>query len=201
MSAEPERMFSDAKLTLNDQGDRLGYDLLSAFESLKYWYKLKDFKIEEAFAQTPVNSLDDLATLSSQIENLDVSERDDESDDDSEDGLLDVYPVFEEPDCLFCLHVSVDLDENLDHMSTAHDFVFPEQDRLNDMSPFLSYLHVLITFYECLYCGAVSSGEGVKTHMIDKSHCKFDVKNPELAEFYEIFPATDIRESGFRKPR
>jgi hAT family C-terminal dimerisation region len=43
MSDEPERVFSGAKLTLNQQRNKLGVDLLRAFECLKSWYKLKSF--------------------------------------------------------------------------------------------------------------------------------------------------------------
>jgi len=43
MSAAPERLFSGAKETLRDKRNRLGMDLIQAFESLKSWYKLKEW--------------------------------------------------------------------------------------------------------------------------------------------------------------
>ena len=51
MSAEPERVFSRAKLTLTDQRNRLGVELLGAFECLKSWYKLGNFDSDNALQQ------------------------------------------------------------------------------------------------------------------------------------------------------
>jgi hypothetical protein len=43
MSAEPERVFSGAKHTLTQHRNKLGIELIRAFECLKSWYKLKEF--------------------------------------------------------------------------------------------------------------------------------------------------------------
>lgn len=56
MSAEPERLFSSAKLTLSETRNRLGIELIQAFECLKSWNKLQDwnsgnFLAEEVLAQ------------------------------------------------------------------------------------------------------------------------------------------------------
>lgn len=51
MSAEVERLFSRAKLTLNDQRNRLGMDLLRAFECLKSWYKINEFDAGNALEE------------------------------------------------------------------------------------------------------------------------------------------------------
>ena len=46
MSADPERLFSSAKLLISDLRNRLGIDIIEAFECLKSWYKLKRFREE-----------------------------------------------------------------------------------------------------------------------------------------------------------
>ena len=43
MSAEPERVFSGAKLTMTDRRNRLSAEIIEAFECLKSWYKIKEF--------------------------------------------------------------------------------------------------------------------------------------------------------------
>ena len=39
MSAEPERLFSDTKITLQDRRNRLGIDIIEAIECIKSWSK------------------------------------------------------------------------------------------------------------------------------------------------------------------
>jgi hypothetical protein len=46
MSAEPERLFSGAKITLSDQRNRLGADVFEALKCLKSWLKIRDKKAE-----------------------------------------------------------------------------------------------------------------------------------------------------------
>jgi hypothetical protein len=46
MSADPERLFSSTKLVLSDLRNRLGMDIVEAFECLKSWYKLQGLKEE-----------------------------------------------------------------------------------------------------------------------------------------------------------
>lgn len=43
MSAAPERLFSSAKLVVSHLRNKLGMDILEAFECLKSWYKLKEW--------------------------------------------------------------------------------------------------------------------------------------------------------------
>lgn len=45
MSADVERLFSSAGLTLSDRRNRMGEELLEALECLKSWLKLKEFDI------------------------------------------------------------------------------------------------------------------------------------------------------------
>ena len=49
MSDEPERVFSNAKLTLHELRSRLGMETLRAFECIKSWNKLKDFNCTSVF--------------------------------------------------------------------------------------------------------------------------------------------------------
>jgi hypothetical protein len=46
MSADPERLFSSAKHLITDLRNKLGIDIVEAFECLKSWYKLQRFKSE-----------------------------------------------------------------------------------------------------------------------------------------------------------
>lgn len=40
MSAEPERLFSDTKITLQDRRNRLGIDIVEVIECIKSWRRL-----------------------------------------------------------------------------------------------------------------------------------------------------------------
>jgi hypothetical protein len=42
MSAEPERLFSSAKITVTDRRNRLGSDILEALYCLRSWLHIKD---------------------------------------------------------------------------------------------------------------------------------------------------------------
>ena len=44
MSAAPERCFSGAKETITDKRNKLGGEIIQAFECLKSWFKLKEWK-------------------------------------------------------------------------------------------------------------------------------------------------------------
>jgi hypothetical protein len=46
MSAELERLFSGAKITLSNRRNRLGADVFEALECLKSWLKIRDKKAE-----------------------------------------------------------------------------------------------------------------------------------------------------------
>ena len=48
MSAEPERLFSGAKLTVTDRRNRLGSDVMEALECLKSWQRIHDFQERNA---------------------------------------------------------------------------------------------------------------------------------------------------------
>lgn len=44
VAAEPERLFSGAKITITDRRNRLGSDIIEAVECLKSWFKIADFR-------------------------------------------------------------------------------------------------------------------------------------------------------------
>ncbi|TVY74496.1 Zinc finger BED domain-containing protein RICESLEEPER 2 [Fusarium oxysporum f. sp. cubense] len=44
MSAEPERLFSGAKITITDRRNRLGSDVVEALECLKSWFGIREFQ-------------------------------------------------------------------------------------------------------------------------------------------------------------
>lgn len=50
MSAEPERLFSGAKITITDRRNRLGSDVIEALECLKSWSGIRDFKGDDVSA-------------------------------------------------------------------------------------------------------------------------------------------------------
>jgi hypothetical protein len=47
MSADPERLFSGAKITISDRRDRLNIYTIKALECLKSWLKIEAFKEED----------------------------------------------------------------------------------------------------------------------------------------------------------
>jgi hypothetical protein len=52
MSAEPERLFSGARITITDRQNKLGIETIEIIESLKSWLKIRDFEL--------VNKLDNI---------------------------------------------------------------------------------------------------------------------------------------------
>ena len=201
--------FNDNVLAADERAQRDCSACQMVFEDLKTYQshlksrhhlqKLNNTEKEKVFnrkAPDTESPLDHLAAISSQIENLELS---DYASDASEENLeifqdeIDDVPVFEESSCLFCREVSPDLEQNIAHMH-CHGFTIPDREHIIDVTSFLSYLHVLITrFNECILCGAIrSSIEGIRAHMIDKSHCKVNnAQGTEFADFYEFPDSTE----------
>jgi hypothetical protein len=44
--ADPEYLFSSTKLLISDLRNKLGIDIIEAFEYLKSWYKIKGWEAE-----------------------------------------------------------------------------------------------------------------------------------------------------------
>ena len=61
MSADPERLFSSAKILISDLRNKLGMDIIEAFECLKSWYKMKgfegEFKVFEELFEADIEEL------------------------------------------------------------------------------------------------------------------------------------------------
>eukprot|EP00002_Diphylleia_rotans_P007780 TRINITY_DN17440_c0_g1_i1.p1 TRINITY_DN17440_c0_g1~~TRINITY_DN17440_c0_g1_i1.p1 ORF type:complete len:430 (-),score=119.03 TRINITY_DN17440_c0_g1_i1:338-1627(-) len=100
-------------------------------------------------------------------------------------------------DCIFCKHKSADLQSNLHHMTKEHSFFIPDIEYLVDLEGLIGYLGEKISVGNiCLYCNgkgrAFHSLEGVRSHMIEKSHCKMIYEEDtieEYADFYDFSPS------------
>lgn len=89
--------------------------------------------------------------------------------------------------CLFCNIDSPTMDDNVEHMFKIHGMFIPNQEELEDAEGLLYYLFNIVSeFHECLYCGKTKeTAEGVRSHMIDKGHCKV-ASDEELDQFYDF---------------
>ncbi|KAL9136857.1 MAG: hypothetical protein Q9175_001930 [Cornicularia normoerica] len=89
--------------------------------------------------------------------------------------------------CLFCTIDSPTIDHNVEHMYKAHGMFIPDQENLEDAEGLFTYLFNIVSeFRECLYCGKTKETvEGIRSHMIDKGHCKIAF-DEELDQFYDF---------------
>lgn len=74
-------------------------------------------------------------------------------------------------------------------MASTHSFVVPYQSSLVvDLPTLVWYLHLVIyTYHECVACGSRRrSAAAVQQHMQGKGHCRFDMANPEIRDFYDV---------------
>lgn len=98
--------------------------------------------------------------------------------------------------CIFCNETGfTDLDKSLQHMSRYHGFFVPEQEYLVDSEGLMQYLADKVCVGNiCLYCNGkgrgFGTGEAVRKHMVDKSHCKVayeaEEDKLELSDFYDF---------------
>lgn len=103
---------------------------------------------------------------------------------------------FKETDCLFCAIKSnpsiTTFEENVEHMSFKHGFIFPEEEYLADRKGLFEYLSEKIGLGNmCLNCNFEGrSTEAVQQHMIMKTHCKIpyftEDEKLEISEFYDF---------------
>jgi hypothetical protein len=63
MSADPERLFSSAKLLISYLWNKLGMDIIEAFECLKSWYKIKGWEGEFKYLEEVIGA---------EVENMEV---------------------------------------------------------------------------------------------------------------------------------
>ena len=60
MSAEPERLFSGAKLTVTDRRSRLGSDVMEALKCLKSWLRIDDYQAQDFWVKfCPMQIMDE----------------------------------------------------------------------------------------------------------------------------------------------
>ncbi|KAG7918770.1 hypothetical protein KL905_003781 [Ogataea polymorpha] len=94
--------------------------------------------------------------------------------------------------CMFCSHVSSDLDENIDHMFKNHGLFIPEPKYLVDKAGLIHYLSEKVGLGNmCLSCNFQGRNiESVRQHMRAKGHCKipYETLNEklEISEFYNF---------------
>lgn len=97
--------------------------------------------------------------------------------------------------CLFCPLDSLDLADNLTHMSIAHSFFIPDADYLIDIAGLITYLGEKIAVGNiCIFCNGNSREfrtlEATRKHMTDKSHCKVAYDSPddrlEISDYYDF---------------
>ncbi|ORC90849.1 zinc finger protein, conserved [Trypanosoma theileri] len=104
-------------------------------------------------------------------------------------GLEDREEDVTEERCLFCGLLSTDIEENLRHMSAAHEFTIPLRHHCSDVSGLLSYLARKTNGLICLVCGektrSFDSLEALRAHMQEKNHGRL-VLGPEYDAFYAI---------------
>lgn len=128
----------------------------------------------------------------------------DEDDDDDEAGIESAIAAsrrrLSPGVCLFCNHRSVNIEDNIVHMSKEHSFFIPDQDLLVDLPGLIGYLgEKVVGGNLCLYCPnggkEFGSTDAVRKHMIDKSHCKIayetEEDRAELADFYAFEGSLD----------
>lgn len=112
-------------------------------------------------------------------------------------------PGFVAEQCLFCDVRSADFDASLIHMASTHSFVVPHQSSLVvDLPTLVWYLHLVIyTYHECVACGSRRrSATAAQQHMQSKGHCRFDMANPEIRDFYDVAALDTRLVSAFTRP-
>ncbi|XP_037934758.1 zinc finger protein 622-like [Teleopsis dalmanni] len=109
--------------------------------------------------------------------------------------------------CIFCVHTSADLEENLKHMFVAHSFYIPESSNCRDVRGLIGYLKEKVTKdFMCLWCHerkTFHSADSVRKHMTDKGHCHMfdeDIACSEYKIYYDFAPAREeiqLEEKGY----
>jgi pre-60S factor REI1 len=106
------------------------------------------------------------------------------------DSSSSIDHEFDNSQCLFCDQISLDLEQNLEHMSKSHGLHLATTNLTVDIETLLAYFNLVIsTDHECLYCGTQRNArQAVQQHMIAKGHCKYDLtaKDSEFREFYDL---------------
>lgn len=106
---------------------------------------------------------------------------------DNQPPRVEIKKGYTPAQCLFCNIHSPTLDDNVEHMLKLHGMFIPNQEDVEDAQGLLLYFFNIISeFRECLYCGKTKETvEGIRSHMIDKGHCKITF-DEELDQFYDF---------------
>ena len=126
------------------------------------------------------------------------AEKIDEEDSDDEPEPLEIT------ECLFCPHMSKDLESSLNHMSVKHGFFVPDLNFLVDIKGLIEYLCEKVGLgYMCIWCNTKGKGfysvESVQQHMVDKCHCRMFFEGDaalEYAEYFDYTPSYPEQEKG-----
>lgn len=131
--------------------------------------------------------IDDDDDDSDEWEDLSEEEIDDENYDEDDESLPSNF-------CLFCPHESVNLEDNIRHMSKSHSFFIPDVTFVTDIDAFMVYLGAKVGSGKiCLLCNTHSKQfqtvRACQKHMTDKRHCVLDYEGDaalEYADFYDF---------------
>lgn len=111
---------------------------------------------------------------------------------DSNEWLEDLENPIERNDCLFCDHHSRSIIRNIKHMMVEHSFFVPDPEYCIDQKGLLLYLgQKIYNEYKCIWCNnlgrQLQSIEAVRSHMIDKGHCKMLFEGETLLEYMQFY--------------
>jgi len=111
-------------------------------------------------------------------------------------------PEIDPKQCLFDLHKSNSLKENMYYMQQKYDFFLPDKECLVDAEGLLGYCHEKIKLgHYCLHCEQVfPTWQGCQQHMIDKQHAKLRYESEELDPFYDFSSEKIVEEEEKHDP-
>ncbi|VDM95524.1 unnamed protein product [Thelazia callipaeda] len=118
------------------------------------------------------------------------------TDHDTDEEDFDESKAISNTVCLFCNHVSRNLETNLQHMSKSHGFFLPDVEFCVDISGMLHYLGLKVgSGHMCLSCNerrTFLSLDACQKHMQDKGHCFIDSSTEGLAEFEDFYDYSSL---------
>ncbi|CAL1673203.1 unnamed protein product [Lasius platythorax] len=144
--------------------------------------KMEEKNKDAVFSKNPTNTENEMEIdTDSDVESL-----------NSEEWLDDLENPIERNDCLFCDHHSRSITRNLKHMMVEHSFFVPDLEYCIDQRGLLTYLgQKIYSEYTCLWCNnsgrQLQSVEAVRSHMIDKGHCRMLFEGETLLEYMRFY--------------
>lgn len=112
----------------------------------------------------------------------------------TEEEMHRVIPLEE---CIFCDHLSEDVDASLVHMSDEHLFFIPDLEYCLSVPDLVEYLVEKVKrYFVCLFCSDSGkefySLDAVRKHMHIKGHCRIDDRHME--EYYDFYDYPEIED-------